>query len=290
MTCVLCREQWQRKQAKRAQAEQEREATRARERACEREQERQRAQHYARQQAGLQRGCSQLLLLLQETAADAQAVSEELVASHGRWMLTAAILNLKRARGARPGAREEVIRRRERATLATAFDDLVAAAAAARNERTMLTCSLARALPRFRAPALYRHWEAWLVYLDASRESRQENEHEQALKHMWASLHYSAKETLVKETRRFRALVCEPAIKRLLKQHLSRAWAAWVDCIFTCKATRETVGWIGARVAHRRLARAFDCFAAAAGTMRAHRQRAARTRPSAAAVYEGTLI
>lgn len=80
------------------------------------------------------------------------------------------------------------------------------------------------------------------------------------------------------------------AVKRILKQHLAQAWAAWLDAIYTCRATRQTVFWMGERMARHRLARAFGCFAGAVGALHAQRLQRARGKQKPPTHYEGTLI
>ena len=130
----------------------------------------------------------------------------------------------------------------------------------------------------------------WCAHTGMSREGKAEEEQQEALKHMLVNLQYSAKEMLVKETSR-RADVSAKAVRRLLKQHLAQAWAAWVDSIYTYRAVRQTVCWMGERMARRGLARTFDRFAAVTGTLHAQRLEAGRSQKKAvSARYEGVLI
>ena len=281
MTCILCRERWREKRARQAQAELERAAA------------------HAQQQAAMRQAASCLLQLAEESAADAHAASEDVLACQGRWMIASALQELNHSRSPKPEAPaclsprrptvSEVIRRRDHLTLAAAFGDFTGAASAIRHERSVVAARVARAVPRYRAPVLHRHWQVWLAYVALSCEGKVEDEQQDALKHMWASLQYRAKEMLVRETTR-RAEMSAKAVKRILKQHLAQAWAAWVDSIYTCRATRQTVCWMGERMAHHRLARAFGCFAGAVGALHAQRLQRARGKQKPPTHYEGTLI
>ena len=63
------------------------------------------------------------------------------------------------------------------------------------------------------------------------------------------------------------------AIKHMLKYHLAQAWNQFVECTQHMMHTRDIVRKVVAKLTHRQLAGAFDCYASAVETIVDQRER-----------------
>ena len=157
-------------------------------------------------------------------------------------------------------ARQLVVRMQHR-QLAGAFDCYAGHVQGVVSQRKRV----ARKLGQWKTPGLKKAFDIWLDYVDVSLQEHAQEAQKLAQQRLLEASQQSRTQMLVSigkaefEVER-RVALCQRAVKRMLRQHLAKAWSALVVAVEEVKRNRFTVRRVMGRLQHQQVSAAFELF------------------------------
>jgi len=134
---------------------------------------------------------------------------------------------------------------------------------------------VAKVIAWLRGKGLTKAFEAWVEYVDVTRQEQAEQAKELAQTRLMADQEYRSSAVLAKEVNR-RIDTCKRVVQRMLDQHKAASWSSFYESVMQSKANRETVDKVLKRMSRRSLGLALGCYAAAVGIIISKREKVAK--------------